>query len=83
MANTPVSLPFDGKKARREREIQGLTLPELAERCEQAGLRINVTTLYRWEEGKFRPSAPRLKVLTRALNVKVEELLTEVRQESA
>jgi transcriptional regulator with XRE-family HTH domain len=77
MASTPVSLPFDGKKARRERELQGLTLADLAERCENAGLRINITTLYRWETGAFRPSAPRLKILTRALNIRVEQLLTE------
>lgn len=86
MAIRRLSLPFDGTRARRERERQGLTLADLTERCERAGLRIDRTTLSRWETGVFGPTAPRLKILAMALDVEVAELLTpteEIKAECA
>lgn len=65
---------------------QGLTLRDLTDRCEQAGERISHTVLARWETGEFGPTPRRLLVLARALNITVDDLLTEldqVSQESA
>lgn len=78
MATRRLSLPFDGARARRERERQGLTLADLTERCARVGMRINRSTLHRWETGEFGPTAPRLKVLARALDIEITELLTPI-----
>ncbi|MEV6035959.1 helix-turn-helix transcriptional regulator [Nonomuraea sp. NPDC052116] len=72
-----LQLPFDGKRAREVRERQGLTLADLEVRCERAGMRITVSTLCRWESGVFLPTAPRLRVLVRALDVDIDALLTK------
>ncbi|MFF4417001.1 helix-turn-helix domain-containing protein [Streptosporangium sp. NPDC001559] len=74
MASKRLSLPFNGQRARHERERQGLTLVALSERCGKAGRKFNHTTLSRWEAGAFVPSAPNLKVLATALDVKVDDL---------
>lgn len=84
MANRRLSLPFDGQRARHERERQGLTLVTLAKRCGDAGQKVSHTTLSRWEAGDFLPSAPRLLVLAKALKVEVDDLCsTPVGTESA
>lgn len=72
-----LKLPFNGKRAREERERKGLTLADLAVRCEGAGMGITVSTLCRWETGVFGPTAPRLRILAKALDVEVDELLTK------
>ncbi|WP_081903294.1 helix-turn-helix domain-containing protein [Microbispora rosea] len=77
------NLSFNRHRAKRERLRQGLTLNELADRCEEAGERIDDTLLCRYEKGLFGPSPRRLPVLARALNISVDDLLTENRQESA
>lgn len=74
MATKRLSLPFNGATARRTRESQGLTLKALSDRCEQAGQRIDHTTISRWENGVHGPTAPSLTVLSKALNVPVEDL---------
>lgn len=74
MAIKRLSIPFDGTLARHERERQGLTLEDLAARCEKAGLKIDHSTISRWEAGIFGPTARRLKVLADALNVDVDDL---------
>lgn len=56
------------------------------ERCEQAGERIDKSTLSRWESGVQGPTVRRLNVLARALNVDSDDLKTpleKIRQESA
>ncbi|GIH26000.1 hypothetical protein Aph01nite_43100 [Acrocarpospora phusangensis] len=81
-----LALNFDGSRARETRERQGLTIANLADRCEQAGQRIHHTTIYRWENGTFWPTAPRLKALAEALGVSIDDLLIpsgETRAESA
>lgn len=77
MATKRLSLPFDGRRAREQRERKGLTLADLETRCEKAGKRITVSTLSRWETGVFGPTAARLKVLATALDVEVDELLNQ------
>lgn len=74
MAIKRLSLPFSGALARRARESQGLTLRDVADRCEQADQRIDHTTISRWENGVFGPTAPSLLVLSKALNVEIDEL---------
>lgn len=75
MATRRLSLPFDGGRAREHRERRGLTLSDLADRCEAVGMRIDFTTLSRWETGVFGPTARRLTVLARALDVEIDDLL--------
>jgi transcriptional regulator with XRE-family HTH domain len=74
MAIKRLSLPFSGVLARRARENQGLTLRDVADRCEQADQRIDHTTISRWENGVFGPTAPSLSILARALDVEISEL---------
>jgi DNA-binding transcriptional regulator YiaG len=76
MATRRLSLPFDGRRAREQRERKGLTLADLEARCERAGRKITVSTLSRWETGVFGPTAARLMVLAAALDVDVDDLLT-------
>ena len=40
-------------------------------------MKITVSTLSRWETGVFGPTAARLAVLARALDVEVDALLSE------
>jgi hypothetical protein len=83
MAIKRLSLPFNGALARRTRESQGLTLKALADRCEEAGLRIDHTTISRWENGVFGPTAPSLAVLAKALDVGTDDLCTEPDEEQS
>ncbi|MEU6709901.1 helix-turn-helix transcriptional regulator [Nonomuraea sp. NPDC046802] len=77
-----LKLPFDGGRAREVRERRGLTLAGLEDRCARAGMRITVSTLWRWESGVFGPTAARLGVLARALDVDVDALLTKPDEEA-
>ncbi|WP_101791103.1 helix-turn-helix domain-containing protein [Nonomuraea indica] len=72
-----LKLPFDGDRAREARERRGFTLADLEGRCERAGMKITVSTLSRWETGVFGPTAARLEVLARALDVEVDALLNK------
>lgn len=76
-------LPFDGERAREARERKGLTLADLERRCQNAGMKINVSTLSRWETGVFGPTAPRLRVLAAALDVEVDALLKKAEEVQA
>ncbi|WP_181871422.1 helix-turn-helix domain-containing protein [Sphaerisporangium album] len=80
---TRLSLPFDGLRARRERERQGLTLVALADRCAEAGRRFAHTTISRWESGDFGPTAPSVKVLADALGVTVDDLCTPADEDNS
>ncbi|WP_326646574.1 helix-turn-helix domain-containing protein [Streptosporangium sp. NBC_01755] len=73
-ATRSLSLPFNGLRARHFRERQGLTLTQLAKRCEEAGLRINHSTLSRYEADHFGPTVTRFRVLATALGVEPEDL---------
>ncbi|MFC6081078.1 helix-turn-helix domain-containing protein [Sphaerisporangium aureirubrum] len=72
-----LSLPFNGVRARHEREQRGLTAEQLAQRCEEVGgPRFAHTTILRWEAGVICPTAPNAKVLADALGVTVRHLCT-------
>lgn len=77
MARQTLSLPFSGEAAREIRERSGLTLGGLAERCTALGHPVHRSYLGKIEGGLNRPSPPLLKVLAKALRVKVDDLLAE------
>lgn len=77
MARQTLSLPFSGETAREIRERSGLTLGALAERCSGLGHPVHRSYLGKIESGLNRPSPPLLKVLAKALHVKIDDLLAE------
>lgn len=86
MARRPHYKNFDPVRVRAVREGQELTLKDVSERCAKAGDRIHISILSRYESGAYGPTWSRMKVLARALNCRIDDLLTptdEVRRESA
>jgi transcriptional regulator with XRE-family HTH domain len=75
MARRPLSLPFSGSALRDKRERAGLTIVELAERCNQTGYSVHRTTLGKIERGVHMPHPGLLAALTTALDVTVDDLL--------
>lgn len=79
-SKTRLSLPFDGKRLRHQRESRGLTLAALSKRCEELGettdppVTASASTIHRWETGEFTPSPPRLALLAKALGVDTDDL---------
>jgi transcriptional regulator with XRE-family HTH domain len=57
------------KTIRDLRTERGLTQPQLATR-----LRVAPGTIYRWEAGRSRPSAPRLRALAAVFGVGADEI---------
>lgn len=87
MAGTPLlDLPFDGRKLRRARVQARLTQDALAQLCSDQGTPVSRFQVVRAESGKYRPLPDVLDAFMRALNIKVDDLLTpdeEIRLESA
>jgi len=75
MAHGRPTLPFDGDGLRRRRELGGMSLRALAERCEQRGQPISNSQLSKIERGLSRPRPALLKVLAGVFKVRPEQLL--------
>lgn len=69
-----LALPFDGQILRARREESGLTLKQLSDRTDALGSKVSTTSLCRWENGEFVPSAPRLAVVAKALGITPRDL---------
>ncbi|MGI5161448.1 helix-turn-helix domain-containing protein [Microbispora sp. CA-102843] len=70
MAKQALSLPFDGERLRRHRELSGLFQADLARRCS-----VDQSRISQLENGDGKPSPPLLRALARALNISTADLL--------
>lgn len=59
-----------GEKIREIRERNHLSRDSFAER-----LNISRTTVYRWEEGKFKPNTSNLISISKEFGVKLDEII--------
>jgi transcriptional regulator with XRE-family HTH domain len=76
-------LPFDREKLRDLRERKGLTCSGLARRCTENEHPVSAQHVARIEAGPWVPSAPLLKALADALDVKVDDLLDQTKAGAA
>lgn len=77
MARQTLSLPFDPAAMRTARELAGLNHRKLADRCRVIGnYTVSLSYLGKIERGLYRPSAPLLKAIASALDVKVDDLIS-------
>lgn len=74
MANTEISLPFDGERLRYHRERGGLLQSDVARLCGEAGHKVDRTRISQLERGD-KPSPPLLKVLAKVLHIEIDDLL--------
>jgi len=75
MARTPITLPFDPRRLREQRERRGLTQENLSQRTADAGHRVDRSTIAHLENGRRSPLAATLKRLADALDLTVDDLL--------
>lgn len=69
--------PINGKAVLRARLLRGWTQRELAERCAELGQPYDDTLISKVERGRVeRPGPKVLRVLTEALGLDMDELLT-------
>ena len=66
---------FNGAQLRSLRERAGYTQMELAER-----IRVRSSQISRYEKGEFIPRPRKIKAIARVLNIKSDELFTEVEE---
>lgn len=76
MARTPISLPFDGSRLRTARERAGYSQEDLAKLCTKQGTCVSRFQVVRAEGGRYKPQARVLAAFVRALNIKLDDLLT-------
>lgn len=70
-----MALGLRGDRMRELRELQALERKELAE---LSG--VGYTTIYKMEADNYKPRPSTVKAITKALRVKPEELLCEVKE---
>lgn len=68
---------LDGPALRRRRELAGMSLGDLAQRCSEVGYPVHSTLLGTWERGLHNPRPRGLRVLAEVFGVEPEELLFE------
>jgi transcriptional regulator with XRE-family HTH domain len=71
----PVTLPWSGAKARVRREQLGLTIGQLAKRCQDNGHDVHLSTISKAEIGTIKPSPGLFKAIVDALGCKSSDLL--------
>lgn len=72
-----LGLQFDGGKLRDIRERAGLSTRDLADLCTANGYSVSQNHIWRLETGRSGTTAPLLKALAEALNVQIDDLLTQ------
>lgn len=75
-----VTVP-DGKAILHARLRRGWTLRDVAERCAGLGFTLSDSNLSKYERGVVKPSPKTLLAIARALDVTVDDLLTDAAPE--
>lgn len=75
MAHGQPSIPLKDGVVRRRRELGGMTLRGLADRCAEAGQPISNSQLSKIERGINRPRPALLVTLAEVLGIDVEQLV--------
>jgi transcriptional regulator with XRE-family HTH domain len=83
MARLPLKFPFDGDRCRELRELAGLSIGELAERCAQQGHRVHHSAIGKVERDVNKPSPALLMALATALDVTPEDFRKKTSEAAA
>lgn len=75
MARKPLSLPFSRQRLTETRELRGLSISKLAQRCAEQGHDVHHSAIGKVEGGINGPSPELLKALAAALGVPIKDLL--------
>ncbi|GAB3433063.1 helix-turn-helix domain-containing protein [Actinophytocola sediminis] len=83
MAHGRLSTAFDGDSLRKLRERGGMSLRALAARCKTAGTPVSDSQLSKIERGVCRPRPALMATLATVLEVKVNALIQQDKDQAA